>query len=341
MPSSREELLAAYGEGRTKFAKLVADNWNLSYQSLAACDFFGARATGAVLSFAGLEKVSFENAQLDRARMDHARLDGANLSGASMRGALLASAELIDAQFSNADLASADLSHAVMFDADLRGANCIEADFRGTRGVVLNSTRVRGARFSHGILGLRAPDWIQLRDSYTGIRTTFHLLLLLVFFLPKLGSVFYWHTMNSVQDTAQRYQTTILRQLDETTERSPNVGPAVSAVRAALAQMTVCGQPKCREVSIVALLTESHKGGLAAASAILLLLYNTCRLALTFLVSSLRDEEESTGWTPKLQQYGELARIHRFVYLPIMFFAISSMLAHGWAVLRETVWIAS
>lgn len=67
-----------------------------------------------------------------------------------------------------------------------------------------------------------------------------------------------------------------------------------------------------------------------------LILYNACRLVLTWRVGLLRDEEERSGYSPAFRDYVWLHRAHRFVLVPLVLISLGAFAWNAWYWLWET-----
>jgi hypothetical protein len=70
----------------------------------------------------------------------------------------------------------------------------------------------------------------------------------------------------------------------------------------------------------------------------LLILYNIGLYVLITRVSTLRDEEERSGWSPAWREYGQLVWVHRVVVI-LFYVAVVSFLLNMAEVLREEILI--
>jgi uncharacterized protein YjbI with pentapeptide repeats len=118
---TRNELLAAYKEGKRNFC--------------------GADLRGADLRGADLGSADLRGADLRGANLGGANLGGANLGGAHLGGAHLGGANLGSANLRGANLGSANLRGANLRGANLGGANL------GDQWIVQGATRSDGYQF--------------------------------------------------------------------------------------------------------------------------------------------------------------------------------------------------
>jgi hypothetical protein len=226
----------------------------------------------------------------------------------------------------------AQLGSVRLTDVDLS-----EADLRETSGLTLDSTFIRGARFS--------PDskdrWSVIRRWYTGPKFFLHLLILIVFLLPYVVRTVGWLGVNRAQESL----VSATRGLDEAASQLRREGhPAAVVVGDALRRLTQikpCLQADCRQFSVGAVLIGVDRGSRYWLLAVALLVYNLCRGILTFFAGPLRDEEERSGYSPPLKGfngYGWLWYLHCAVVV-LLFLALTSFAYHLWDWLTRPVWL--
>ncbi|MGB9068447.1 MAG: pentapeptide repeat-containing protein [Candidatus Acidiferrales bacterium] len=153
---------------------------NLDRSNLDGADLRRADLRGANLSYTSLENAVLVDARMDQASLYTARALGATLTravlekadlreayfvGAHMDHADLRSAYLWSARLSGADLGGAELESAILIDADLQGANLGGARLAGTvlNGAVFTGTSLEGADL-RGALGLSASQICSARS---------------------------------------------------------------------------------------------------------------------------------------------------------------------------------
>jgi uncharacterized protein YjbI with pentapeptide repeats len=153
---------------------------NLDRSNLDGADLRRADLRGANLSYTSLENTVLVDARMDQASLYTARALGATLTravlekadlreayfvGAHMDHADLRNAYLWSARFPGADLGGAELESAILIDADLQGANLGGAQLAGTvlNGAVLTGTSLEGADL-RGALGLSASQICSARS---------------------------------------------------------------------------------------------------------------------------------------------------------------------------------
>jgi hypothetical protein len=256
---------------------------DLSHVDLSKADLAGADLHRVDLSRAALRETTLTDARLNGstlrdadmawARLDRAYMYRADLSGANLRFASLVSADLTQAQlprtqFGESDLTGSDLSGANLHRADLRGsrlrdtklrgADLSEADLRGPLPIRLDGNDIRGARFS---TYARDP-WSVLRRRYTGPLMFLNLAFLFVFVAMYAARALAWWSLHVTQTRL-------------------GVGEGWESTR-----------------QLWQLLIGWDRGGLYAASALILIAYNILRGYLTRHLSLMRDAEERTGYVP-------------------------------------------
>jgi uncharacterized protein YjbI with pentapeptide repeats len=163
---------------RAKLLRAKLHDAELINADLCEADLFEADLSGASLLSANLAEANLIKARLPKARLIAATLSGPRLlyvvmPGADLTDAKLCGVNLTQAILSGAILERADLSRSTLFEADLRGSNLRganlaganlvgadlagadllgaklgDADLRFTRGLRLNGTFIREARFS-------------------------------------------------------------------------------------------------------------------------------------------------------------------------------------------------
>lgn len=292
----------------------------------------------------------------ERADLKGFNLRGRNLNGYELRGVDFQEANLRKgllrsnlrgALLLRADLRGADLNGAWLDDkeTDLRGADCRAADFaealldeadlRSVKGIILDSSRVRNARFS----ATANDPWSILRRAYTGPRLVFNFLILLVFLAPYAAKTVGWIAVDRAEESAKDAVTW----LADKTNRIENGGSDNQVLHAA-AKYLVGRAPSqangWREYKIWQLLIGVDRAASFWMTAIVLLVYNLGRSFLTLMVAPLRDEEERSGHGPAYKAdsiwqfrnaYGWMVWPHRLVRTLFLFavFAFAFHL-HSW-----------
>jgi len=284
---------------------------------------FGARMFGGSrpvvlpeksnLERAELRDVNLHDAQMRYANLQYADLRGAelvtaNLECADLRGADLRGASLVGANLSGANLMFAQLRGAVLLGADLR-----DADLHAVSNARYDWNKIRGARFS-----ARARDpWSILRRQYSGPHMAFHLFILLVFLLPYVISGLLWSSLSGMEgpNSAER----INGWIEDSASRAA-VAADVTKDAGLLTLAQWLSHTKLQPVKLWRIILGVDKGWQHWLPAVVLILYNFCRLLLTYFVGPLRDDEERSGVTPSWADYGWLLWPHR-IFSILLYFA--------------------
>jgi hypothetical protein len=197
------------------------------------------------------------------------------------------------------------------------------ADLRRTRGFAPDDTFVRHAHFS-----ARPNDsWSILRRAYTGPRLIFNLLFLCVFFLPFVARTVAWVA-------AGKAQTEVVSRMEELEHTLASHRPSqpelvdllTSSLRAIRSRMPGGAAETWRETAVWKLVLGIDKGLAIWISALLLLLYNIGRGAMTYIVAPMRDAEERSGYAPKRK--AETWKRHRDEYHDEVF--ADEVARHNW-----------
>lgn len=174
--------------------------------------------------------------------------------------------------------------------ADLEGAN-----LEHTKGLILDSTPIRNAKFSP-----RASDpWSQLRRAYTGPRLVFTLLFLVAFFTPYVLKTFVWVSVNRVQEELKQHIEDIRDRVEALESKEhPAAGPLAVALEAVADRLPQDNDVRWQTKSVWKLVLGMDKKWWYWVTAIALLLYNLVRAVLTWFVAPMRDAEERSGVSP-------------------------------------------
>lgn len=285
-------------------------------------DLKGFNLRGRNLNGYELREVDFQEANLRKA---HLR--------SNLRGALLL----------RADLRGADLNGAWLDDkeTDLRGADCRAADFaealldeadlRSVKGIILDSSRVRNARFS----ATANDPWSILRRAYTGPRLVFNFLILLVFLAPYAAKTAGWIAVDRAEESVKDVATWLANEADRI-ENGGSANPLLHEVSKYLVDRAPSQVNGWREFKIWQLLIGVDRAASFWITAIVLLVYNLGRSLLTMLVAPLRDEEERSGHAPAYRvdsiwqfrnAYGWMVWPHRLVRT-LFIFAVFAFAFH-------------
>jgi uncharacterized protein YjbI with pentapeptide repeats len=325
---------------------------DLAHASLIDADLHRAVLTGADLhradlTRAGLNGADLRGADLTRANLSgadlrHAELTGARLPAAALAGADLRGARLVRADLSQADLSGAQLGQADLTRARLKGARLENADLRTSRVARLDKSYVRGAQFSAlsarwwfflctavfrplaGWLDRRGwkraatavgftteynDPWSILRQSYAGPRVLFLFFTVMLFVLPYAGRASLFSAVGPLEREGVQWLELRKKQVEARLATAPHE-LELAEEREWLDHVLRRAERK----PIWQVLLKWGQGNpwpvvLAAA----LILYNIGLYVLITCVSSLRDEEERSGWTPAWREYGYLIWVHRVV----------------------------
>ncbi len=289
------------GDGAT-FRSSQCKDASFEEASLKSSDFSGGERRSANADFS-LDELSpirdaseseRRGALLDSTSFFSARLQGANLSGASMRGADLRQASLAGAIVRGADLFGAQLGLASLEDIDLRGVH----------GYVLDSNNVRGVRFGNSLATGQDP-WSRLRQQYTGVMTSIHLLLLTLFFVPYGFEALSLRMLSTAEETLR-----------------------------GAAQCAVGG---CVERSVASVLLGEDEGWATVLLRLLLILYNVGRGVFAWRIGTMAGEEDRSDISPSRDEYWPYVVVHRWAMWWLGLVAIGYFLYNTYHVLTERV----
>lgn len=304
---------------------------------LHRADLTRAEMACADLTGADLSRADLSGANLPLANLSEVRLQAAVLAGATMRGSTLVRADLSQADLTGAQLLEADLTRA-----KLKGAKLEDADLRACRVHRLDKSYVRGAQFSAlsarwwsflcaavfgplslwfdrrgwkraagavGFTTVHNDPWSVLRQSYAGPRVLFLFFTVMLFALPYAGRAAVFSAVGPIEREGVLWAELRKKQVEARLAASPG-DPALLEEHEMLDHILKRAERK----PVWQVLLKWGQGApwpvvLAAA----LILYNIGLYLLITSVSSLRDEEERSGWTPAWREYGYLIWIHRAV----------------------------
>lgn len=213
-----------------------------------------------------------------------------------LEGASLADAHLEGASLILAHLEGASLEEAHLEGAHIRLANLDLADLTSVNGLRFNENRVHRAR----IPGNAKDPWSVLRRGYTGPWFFVHLLLLTMFFTPYVAKIFYLSAVSDAHMLIERKAETLADELSEYDTLKRFYDTQTARFEDA--------HERKRAVWVLIGWTESWW---SFGMAMVIVLYNAMRGFLTLKVSSLRDAEERSEITPRLDEYWRLFQIHR------------------------------
>lgn len=184
-----------------------------------------------------------------------------------------------------------------------------KSDMRLLDGFVPDETFIRESSFP-----ARSRDnWSRLRSAYSGPRLLFNLLFLIVFFLPFVArTIGLVATGNFQQDAV-----VVIDAIDKSIQNNENENPQLSKWSRSLIEVLKQNMPgyesdKWEKSQVWRVLLGVDKGPGILVPAILLLLYNLGRGALTYMISPMRDAEERSGWTPALRSQSGKRRAEKY-----------------------------
>lgn len=246
-----------------------------------------------------LREINLESYDMRNVNLQEAVVRGVSLQGVNLRGANLIRADLRSANLRGAWL---DDRESDLRDADLRNADLWEtlldnADIRGARGVVLDSTRVRNARFSP-----TAKDpWSVLRRAYTGPFLLLNVLFLISFLVPYILKSVGWVSMNRAEQAVNSAVGRVAEKVEEVADGYDLGSQVLCTAADTLSKHTPNTENGWREYRLWQLIIGLDKPASYWVTALALIVYNLLRTVLTWLVAPLRDEEERSGHTPSLK----------------------------------------
>lgn len=271
---------------------------------------FRADLQGADLGLENLQGANLQVADLQDAIIVGTNLQGADLHVANLQDANLRGADLQGANLRGADLQRADLQGANLQDANLQGAS-----LRDCKNYLLDNNFIKDTLFSPNA----SDPWSVLRRKYTGVMLFFNFLFLICF----LGS-------NALQATAWKALNIFQKHYAENIAKLENISEIKTPLGACMSEK--CDNPR----PIWQIMLGLQKGWLKAALAVLLIVYNISRAWFTWWVGLLREAEERSNHSPSLKQYIWWYRGHLFFMLPMVIFATTSLLIHGYDLLVKT-----
>jgi uncharacterized protein YjbI with pentapeptide repeats len=369
----RADLSGAYLE-RVDLHGANLDRAHAASADLSGADLRGAKLYRAGLRRADLSRTRLGAADLGyadlvSADLANADLADADLGNADLMGANLAFADLQAANLSHANLSGASLHHADLRRARLKNTRLENADLRAARVHRLDQSFVRGAQFSalssrlwvficevlcgplalwlgrcgwgrvaKGVRFTAAHNdaWTVLRQSYAGPRVTFLFFSVLVFGLPYVGRAALYAAVAPVEqqlaEQAAARKTILVARLDDGDFEHD------AEIRAELRRLDIVLAKFERKPVWKVLLNWDQGKVWPTILAGLLILYNIGIYVLITSVSSLRDEEERSGWTPAWREYSPLIWIHRAVVI-LFYVSVASFLINLGSMLGEEVLI--
>lgn len=349
--NTREVVAVNLSGARLVDAKL--SGVNLHGANLSRADFSNANLSGANLSGANLSR-SFLGANLSGADLEQANLSDASLADANLSAAFLNLSKLNGANVRGANLSGAHLRAANLNRADLQDSNLSDADLRRTKGLCLDNTFIRHARFD-----ARAKDrWSVLRRSYTGPALLFNFVFLCMFLGVYAAKAAFWIGINRSQQAAL----TLAEKLAAT---HPQLAENLRALEPTLTEHS-------QKMPVWQVLMAMYRGPWMMILAVVIIVYNAVRWLLTRQVAGMRDAEERSGFSPVCAGHAQLGsvvtwtrfdrlptwvqagytavgnecrgyrwcwRLHAWISRPLFWIAVLSFLWHAWHWLSETVYL--
>ena len=285
----------------------ILTNVDLTSADLRKTNFYKSDLRGAILKSADLREANLVDANLYAADLTEANLQGAhlssngtnlkyaNLSSATLvklelNGSDLTEAKLVAADLSEANLSNANLSKADLSEAKLHGTILTGADLRGTKRVYFDETYITGVRFD-----ANAKDaWSVLRRIYTGPAMLWTTLALIAAITPYIAKLLFWVSVNRFQDFSEDID---------------------------------CQLHDCYQVWQLVLGLD--RGGFYWTVPSILIFYNMVRAYITYKVIPMREEEERSGFSPKLYGltgYRHVFLIHQYIVRWIFWLALGLFL---------------
>jgi len=245
------------------------------------------------LEHANLRGLHLEYANMSFGHFEHADFTWAHLNHAEVVFAHLKHANLHDAHCEHANFTAAHFDHAVVNESNF---NC--ADLRSTYKLRFDDNPVRDIRIEGD-----APDpWSVLRRKYTGPWFFLHLLLLVIFFAPYTGRLVALTATSRAEEWLAARGPAIRQVIAERADADQVdewLGLWDGAWDAAVEQADAHSE----RVMAWWVLIGGTKAWWLVPFGLIVLLYNLLRLALTLRVGILRDAEERSGVTPRLEEY--------------------------------------
>jgi uncharacterized protein YjbI with pentapeptide repeats len=343
---------------------------DLNQATLAGADLHRSDLSQANLSRTDLTRIDLSKSVLRGADLTQADLTRADLTVADLTGAKLTRARLARANLTGADLTGASLTRADLFRARLKGAKLGNADLRSARITRFDQTFVRGAQFSalsgrwwaflcefvfgplSGWLARRSwyrvarqvafardhnDPWSVLRQSYAGPRVQFLFFMVIVFALPYAIKATVLAAAGPVEKEGAAVMEEVRANMKAHLDAHPH-SPEAPYYQSGVEEIDkVLARTEKRPVWKVLLQWDSGKAWPATLAG-MLIVYNIGLYVLIGRVSSLRDEEERSGWTPAWRDYGYLVWVHRVVVV-LFYVSFGSFLINMAHLLGEEVLI--
>lgn len=356
MGMTRDEALALLGGGREGIRKW--NSWKSAREKVEGDRDYELLVAGVL----GGKKVKLDTEakrfDLRGARFSKTNLSEANLSYADLRGAtmigticedtqfsisLLIDANLVGAKFKNASFYGANLKGSKLFTARMEGA-----DLRRTKGLRLNNTFIRNAQFSPaGFFPWSSDPWTQLRQSYTGPRLLFNLLMLFGFVVPLAAKVLFWFTVQQSSSSLEAASMPVREEvasLRQELEAYPGCKPAVAASQRLEKlvnnpNLAKCLGRECQERTVFSVLFgfDGHGGWWLPTFSVVMVAYNLLRGGMTWAVAGLRDNEERSGWSPSYNRAFQALIVGHYVTWSLGMLAAASFIVHAYTFLSSPI----
>lgn len=314
---------------------------------------------GTDFTHATLIETDLRKARLTGASLRHARLWGTDLTDASLDACDMEQANFMAAILIRADLKQANLKGTTIVETDFKdallgGVDFSDADLAGARNLRLDSCSIRGARFSQDAGKGSGDPWSQLRREYTGVMTSIHLLLLVIFFSPYVTEALWWRAVGGIEvattqasDELARASGEARREAVAKTSAAADMVGLSSEQKAKLLQRLEtpgptdaaarCGGGPCTERAIGGILLGYYEGWWTVFFRALLIAYNLGRGFLTWGVGLLVSQEERSGLSPRWIDYQRYSLVHRWGMRWLGVLAVSYFLWHTVQLLMTTV----
>lgn len=268
------------------------------------------------ISSSNFTGINFDLTDLDGATFDGVRLEKATFVQASLKNTDLIGCYLDGANFSSANLSGASLSYAKVNGAIFSGANLSNADLTNCEGLRFDDTNILHARLNPRpgnfwqrlnpwfIFNPVTDPWSELRREYTGPNFLLTLLLLVAFLFPYIFQIAVWRGVNLTQNFLEtsliKIEDEYQRLVSQNLIAVPNtLEPTIDGLR----RLDSCLAETCINYKVWQLLIGWHQGWMFTLLTLTIIIYNVIRFYLTQTVSAYRDEEERSGYTPKLSEY--------------------------------------
>jgi len=321
---------------------------------------------------ADLQRANFSNANSGQAKYGSAKLQNSIFYNANLEGAVFTSASLQNTSFNQVNLQHANFSFANLQDArfsgsnlkhtNLKAANLQGADLRGANNFRLDACFIKDAKFEP-----KSKDpWSVLRRTYTGPKLIYVMLGLVAFALPYIAKVGLWSLINRVQ----KYTSESDKFLGSRIKAQEISGALLSKVDVStdnITAVTRCLSDNCTAYPVWKLIFAVDQDPLVLGFisvplwflTVTMISYNLLRGVLTYLIATMRDEEERSGFSPawskkKIKQnkyvepkpyeiewwfgYQWLYYAHVFVTL-LGCIAILAFMINGWCWLSQPIYL--